>query len=74
MKEQIPKFYAQELKFKVDGMVNEFKSKYTDFNAVLTGGDMAYFAGKLKCEIFADPDIILKGLNIILKHNVPQAV
>lgn len=58
----------------VDGMVNEFKSKYTDFNAVLTGGDMAYFAGKLKCEIFADPDIILKGLNIILKHNVPQAV
>lgn len=57
----------------VDGMVNEFKSKYSDFNAVLTGGDMAYFAGKLKCEIFADPDIILKGLNIILKHNVPQA-
>lgn len=58
----------------VDGMVNEFKSKYADFNAVLTGGDMAYFAGKLKCEIFADPDIILKGLNIILKHNAPQAV
>lgn len=58
----------------VDGMVSEFKSKYTDFNAVLTGGDMTYFAGKLKCEIFADPDIILKGLNIILKHNVPQAV
>lgn len=58
----------------VDGMVNEFKNKYSDFNAVLTGGDMTYFAGKLKCEIFADPDIILKGLNIILKHNVPQAV
>ncbi len=58
----------------VDGMVGEFKAKYPDFNAVLTGGDMAYFAGKLKCEIFADPDIILKGLNIILKHNVPQAV
>lgn len=58
----------------VDGMVNEFASKYSDFNAVLTGGDMQYFEGKLKCEIFADPDIILKGLNIILKHNVPQAV
>ncbi len=58
----------------VDGMVNEFAAKYSDFNAVLTGGDMQYFEGKLKCEIFADPDIILKGLNIILKHNVPQAV
>ncbi len=58
----------------IDGMVNEFASKYPHFNAVLTGGDMTYFEGKLKCEIFADPDIILKGLNIILKHNVPQAV
>lgn len=58
----------------VDGMVNEFAAKYSDFNAVLTGGDMGYFEGKLKCKIFADPDIILKGLNIILKHNVPQAV
>lgn len=58
----------------VDGMVSEFAAKYNDFNAVLTGGDMGYFEGKLKCEIFADPDIILKGLNIILKHNVPQAV
>lgn len=57
----------------IDGMVKEFAAKYPDFNAVLTGGDMPYFEGKLKCEIFADPDIILKGLNIILKHNVPQA-
>lgn len=57
----------------VDGLVKEFAAKYPDFNAVLTGGDMPYFEGKLKCEIFADPDIILKGLNIILKHNVPQA-
>lgn len=58
----------------IDGMVSEFASKYPHFNAVLTGGDMPYFEGKLKSEIFADPDIILKGLNIILKHNVPQAV
>lgn len=57
----------------IDGMVNEFAAQYKDFNAVLTGGDMQYFEGKLKCEIFADPDIILKGLNIILKHNVPQS-
>ncbi len=57
----------------IDGMVNSFKNQYNDFNAILTGGDMSYFAGKLKSEIFADPDIILKGLDIILKHNVPQA-
>lgn len=57
----------------IDGMVEAFKTQYPHFNAILTGGDTAYFAGKLKSEIFADPDIILKGLNIILKHNVPQA-
>lgn len=57
----------------IDGMVAAFKAQYPDFNAVLTGGDMPYFEGKLKSEIFADPDIIMKGLNIILKHNVPQA-
>lgn len=58
----------------VEGMVNAFAAQYKDFNAVLTGGDIRHFEGKLKCEIFADPDILLKGLNIILKHNVPQAV
>lgn len=57
----------------IDGMVTAFNNQYNDFNAILTGGDMSYFAGKLKSEIFADPDIILKGLDIILKHNVPQA-
>lgn len=55
----------------IDGMVNEFASQYSDFNAVLTGGDAPFFGGKLKSKIFADPDLLLKGLNIILKHNVP---
>lgn len=57
----------------VDGMINAFSEQYPDFNAILTGGDLPYFEGKLKSKIFADPHIILKGLNIILKHNVPQA-
>lgn len=65
-------FYG--IQSEVDGMINEFAQKYNDFNAVLTGGDMRYFEGKLKSKIFADPDVILKGLNIILKHNVPLAV
>lgn len=56
----------------IDGMVNEFASQYPDFNAVLTGGDMSFFEGKLKSEIFADPNLLLTGLNLILKHNAPQ--
>ncbi|MDR3680735.1 MAG: type III pantothenate kinase [Flavipsychrobacter sp.] len=55
----------------IDGMIKEFESQYSDFNAVLTGGDAPYFASKIKSKIFADPDLLMKGLNLILKHNVP---
>jgi type III pantothenate kinase len=56
----------------IDGMIAAFAEKYPDFNAVLTGGDAPLFANKLKSKIFADPDLLLKGLNLILKYNVPQ--
>ncbi len=56
----------------IDGMVADFGSQYSDFNAVLTGGDAPFFAGKVKSKIFADPELLLKGLNLILKHNVPE--
>lgn len=55
----------------IDGMIAAFSERYPDFNAILTGGDAPYFASKLKSKIFADPDLTLKGLNLILDHNVP---
>ncbi len=54
----------------IDGMIREYESNYPDFNAILTGGDAPFFADKIKSKIFADPDLLLKGLNIILNHNV----
>jgi len=56
----------------IDGMLAEYTIHYPDFNAVLTGGDAAFFEGKLKSKIFADPNLLMKGLNIILKHNAPH--
>lgn len=55
----------------IDGIIAQYEEKYPDFNAILTGGDAPYFADKLKSKIFADPDLLYKGLNIILNHNVP---
>lgn len=55
----------------IDGMIADFTGQYPDFNAVLTGGGQAFFASKLKNKIFADPDLLLKGLNLILNYNVP---
>jgi len=37
---------------------------------ILSGGDMNYFAAQLKNRIFAVPNIVLIGLNEILKFNV----
>lgn len=56
----------------IDGICAQYEAQYPDFNAILTGGDAPLFAGKTKSKIFADPDLLLKGLNLILKHNVPQ--
>jgi type III pantothenate kinase len=54
----------------IDGMINAFNKEYgSDFNAVLTGGDAPFFARHIKSGIFADPQLILKGLYQIIKHN-----
>ena len=53
----------------IDGMTTAFKQEYGDFNAVLTGGDAPFLERHIKSGIFADPQIILKGLYQILKHN-----
>ncbi|MCD6012696.1 MAG: hypothetical protein K0Q79_2558 [Flavipsychrobacter sp.] len=54
----------------IDGMIREYAGQYPDFNAILTGGDAPFFASKIKSKIFADPDLLLKGLNLILNYNV----
>jgi type III pantothenate kinase len=53
----------------IDGMINAYTEAYPDFNAILTGGDAPFFADKLKSKIFADPGLVLKGLNIICDYN-----
>jgi type III pantothenate kinase len=54
----------------IEGMISAYQAAYPDFNAILTGGDAPFFASKIKSKIFADPDLLLKGLNLILNYNV----
>lgn len=53
----------------IDGIINEYKEKFKNFNVLLTGGDTVNFAQHLKNKIFADPYLILKGLYAISKFN-----
>lgn len=53
----------------IDGIIDEYKLKYSNFNAVLTGGDIPYFVPHLKNKIFADLNLIFKGLYAISENN-----
>lgn len=53
----------------IDGFVEAYGEKFGNFNVLLTGGDIAYLASHLKKKIFADPDLIFKGLYAISEVN-----
>jgi type III pantothenate kinase len=55
--------------FEIDGVIEEYTKKFSNFNVLLTGGDTPYFAAHLKNKIFADPDLIFKGLYAISEYN-----
>lgn len=55
--------------YEIDGFTEEYARKYSNFNAVLTGGDTSYFAGQLKNKIFADPYFLFKGLYALSETN-----
>jgi type III pantothenate kinase len=54
----------------VDGIIEQYKVEYPDVKVVLTGGDVNFFEKRLKNSIFADQNLILKGLNKILDYNL----
>jgi type III pantothenate kinase len=53
----------------IDGIIDEYALKYSNFNVLLTGGDMPFFVPHLKNRIFADPNLIFKGLYAISEFN-----
>ena len=53
----------------MDGMIDAYEEKFGNFNALLTGGDTHLFEPHLKNKIFADPDLIFKGLYAISQIN-----
>ncbi len=57
------------LAFEIDGFVEAYKAKYHAFNVLLTGGDLVHLAPHLKSKIFADPNLLFKGLYAISKNN-----
>jgi len=57
--------------YEIDGFIDEYAKKFDNFNVVLTGGDMVHLGSHLKNKIFADPELIFKGLYAISELNNP---
>jgi len=53
----------------IDGIIEAYSLKYSNFNVLLTGGDMGFFVPHLKNKIFADSYLIYKGLYAISEFN-----
>ena len=58
--------------FEMDGYIDALKVKYHDIYVYLTGGHAFYFENRLKNCIFAEPNLVLIGLNRILEYNVTK--
>jgi len=52
----------------LEGTIDAYQKRFPDIIVVLTGGDASFFDKKLKNSIFADEDILLKGMYFILKQ------
>lgn len=57
--------------YELHGFIDEYARKFDNFNVLLTGGDIVYLASHLKNEIFADSELIFKGLYAISETNNP---
>ncbi|NJO25489.1 MAG: type III pantothenate kinase, partial [Bacteroidia bacterium] len=55
----------------INGFIEAYQLKFSNFNVLLTGGDIGHLASHLKSKIFADSDLLFKGLYAISKVNNP---
>ncbi len=54
----------------INGAIEDYRRNYKNLKVILTGGDVYFFESQLKNEIFAQPNLVLYGLNKIIEHNV----
>jgi len=56
--------------FEINHYIESLSVKNGNITTILTGGDSNFFDNKLKYPIFVESDLVLMGLNKILKYNI----
>jgi len=58
----------------MNGFIEQYTEKFENLKVLVTGGNSGFFVPNLKYEIFADPNLILVGLNKILQHHAEKDI
>ena len=58
--------------YETEGYIAALSEKYEDLCIIFTGGDAKYFVKRIKNTIFANCDLTVCGLNIILEYNAAK--
>lgn len=58
------------LVFELNGIIDSYRQKIENLVVIVCGGDAPIFESRLKPPIFAVPELVLVGLNRILRYNV----
>ena len=53
----------------IDGIIKRYTNQYPDIKVIVTGGNAKFFDKGLKNTIFANPNLLMEGLNKILDYN-----
>lgn len=53
----------------IEGVIEQYESRYPHLTVILTGGDAQFLSNRLKKAIFAHSNFLLEGLNFLLEHN-----
>ena len=53
----------------VKSVIEAYQNQHSDLKIIFTGGDHKYFVDKLKIYTFAEPNLVLIGLQKILQYN-----
>ncbi|EAR00514.1 type III pantothenate kinase [Maribacter sp. HTCC2170] len=53
----------------IDGIIEQYSSRFEDLTVILTGGDAQFLSKRLKNTIFAHSKFLLEGLNYLLDYN-----
>ena len=58
------------IRHEIDGFVDDYKAKFCNLAVIITGGDAIYLQKSIKNTIFIAPNLVLQGLNEIIKYNL----